>query len=238
MTIVQLAILNREYALRLAKLLAREKEYEAVIAESADLRIPGLVVVVDSLLKSFSASDAPRLIVIASAADIGRLSRLWQAGLRNVIFADDSPQTAFLAVLAAHRRLPASSLSQPDYPILSAGGSSLGENGLAGPFALTDNVIDEEVSLMSAGAFVLDNSENGTGFRVVYVGRSDLDVNAQLHLYVGTYRRFKFVYCSSAKTAFERECGLFHDFDPHDNMVHPRRQAGSDWTCPRCKLLG
>ncbi len=55
MTIVQLAILNREYALRLAKLLTREKEYEAVIAESADLRIPGLVVVVDSLLKSFSA---------------------------------------------------------------------------------------------------------------------------------------------------------------------------------------
>ena len=117
------------------------------------------------------------------------------------------------------------------------GGTCLVENGLTGPFALTDRVIDEEVCLMSAGAFVLD-SENGAEFHAVFVGRSDLDVNSQLHLYVGVYKRFKFVYCSSAKAAFERECGLFHDFDPYDNAIHPLRQAGPDWTCPRCKLLG
>lgn len=84
---------------------------------------------------------------------------------------------------------------------------------------------------MSAGAFVLD-SENGAKFHAVFVGRSDLDLNSQLHLYVGVYKRFKYVYCSSAKAAFERECGLFHDFDPYDNAIHPLRQAGSAGLVP------
>lgn len=238
MTIVQLAITDREYAFALGSSLVRKGECEVVIVDKPDLRIPGLVVVADSLLDDLSSSDPARLVVIAKRHDIEHLLRLWQAGLRNVVFADDPPQTAYFAVLAAHMRLRAGPPRKLDYPILSAGGTNLGENGLTGPFVLTDSVIDREVSRRSAGAFALDNSENGTGFRVVYVGRSDSDLNAQLHVHVGTYKRFKFVYCPTARAAFEKECGLFHDFDPYDNMVHPRRPAESKWACPRCKLLG
>lgn len=113
----------------------------------------------------------------------------------------------------------------------------LERNGLRGPFALTDCIIDRVVTDRSPGAFLLDDSDDGGDFSVAFVGRSDLDVNNQLHVYVGRYRRFKFVYCPSARAAFQKECGLFHDFAPRDN-IHPHRPRGSQWTCPRCTLLG
>ena len=111
-------------------------------------------------------------------------------------------------------------------------------NGLEGPYALTDSVIDEVVRRQSPGAFALDKADDGGGFQIVYVGRSDLDVNNQLHVYVGTYKRFKFAYCASPHAAFEKECCLFHDFEPADNAIHPRRPGDSNWTCPRCQLFG
>ena len=103
---------------------------------------------------------------------------------------------------------------------------------------LTDNVIDREVPEKSAGAFALDDSEDALGFHVVYVGRSDVDINNQLHVYVGTYKRFKFEYCSSPQDAFECECGLWHEFEPQDNVIHPGRGSEKTWRCPRCSLFG
>lgn len=111
-------------------------------------------------------------------------------------------------------------------------------NGLRGPFALSDEIIDEQVNDRRPGAFALDDSRLGGEFNVAFVGRSDLDLNNQLHVYVGKYQRFKFIYCSSPQAAFERECALFHDFAPRDNAIHPRRASGSAWTCPRCTLIG
>lgn len=71
-------------------------------------------------------------------------------------------------------------------------------NGLSGPYALSDSTIDAEVKERSAGVYLLDGRENGGGFSVSYVGRSDADVNNQLHVHVGRYRRFKFRYYSRA----------------------------------------
>jgi hypothetical protein len=112
------------------------------------------------------------------------------------------------------------------------------ENGLRGPFALSDSIIDEQVSPDLPGAYVLGESDDLVNFRVVFVGRSDINVNNQLHVHVGSYTRFKFQYCSSAQHAFEKECGLYHDFVPFDNPIHPQRPAGTAWKCPRCSLLG
>lgn len=111
-------------------------------------------------------------------------------------------------------------------------------NGLSGPFALTDEIIDQQVIDSRPGAFALDHSHGDNDFKAIFIGRSDLDVNNQLHVYVGRYTRFKFVYCSTAQAAFERECKLFHDFAPQDNLLHPRRPPRTKWTCPRCGLLG
>src|SRR5690349_572887 len=111
-------------------------------------------------------------------------------------------------------------------------------NGLRGPFTLTDSVIDQEVIEKSPGAFALDDSDDASSFQVLYVGSSDCDVNNQLHVYVGTYKRFKYEYCSSPQDAFNRECGLWHDFEPQDNVIHPLRPTGTTWRCPGCSLLG
>lgn len=108
---------------------------------------------------------------------------------------------------------------------------------LLGPFELDDEVIDREVEPRQPGVFLLGGSgvftvENGR------VGRSDTNLNNQLHVYVDSYRYFSFLCCSSPREAFEMECRLFHDVNPQDNVLHPLRQPGSAWKCPCCGLLG
>jgi len=101
-----------------------------------------------------------------------------------------------------------------------------------GPYDLTNKRIDEVIAQTSPGAYALDKT-NDSDFRVCRVGRSDRDVKAQLKSYVGSkYRYFKFGYNTSAKTAFEKECTLYHDFDPPDNTTHPDRPEGTNWACP------
>jgi hypothetical protein len=111
----------------------------------------------------------------------------------------------------------------------------MAQNGLWGPFTLSDQVIDEEVTHSGAGVYLLEQSADLVNFRVVYVGRSDTNVN-QLHVHVGSYKRFRYEYCSSVEAAYEKECTFYHDFEPHDNPVHPQRPSGTDWKCPRCRL--
>jgi hypothetical protein len=113
----------------------------------------------------------------------------------------------------------------------------MAQNGLRGPFALSDGMIDAQVSHSGPGAYVLEDSPDLVNFRVVYVGRSDTNVNNQLHVHVGSYKRFRYEYCTSAQAAFERECALYHDFEPRDNPIHPQRPSGTDWKCPRCGLF-
>jgi hypothetical protein len=113
----------------------------------------------------------------------------------------------------------------------------MAQNGLRGPFALSDGMIDEHVSQSGPGAYVLEDSADLVNFRVVYVGRSDTNVNNQLHVHVGSYKRFRYEYCASSQAAFEKECGLYHDFEPRDNPIHPQRPSGTHWKCPRCALF-
>lgn len=109
-------------------------------------------------------------------------------------------------------------------------------SGLNGPYALTDETIDKTIANGSAGAYALGHSDGGT-FYISYVGRSDTDVNDRLHNWVGKYNQFKFGYFGSAKAAFEKECGLYHNFTPPDNKVHPARPHNSNWSCPHCRIL-
>jgi hypothetical protein len=110
--------------------------------------------------------------------------------------------------------------------------------GLSGPFALTVTSIDKVVTKKSAGAYALGTSDNQGNLTVRRVGRSDGDLNGRLKDYVGKYPVFKADYFASPKAAFEKECHLYHDFDPPDNAMHPDRPAGTNWTCPRCRTFG
>jgi hypothetical protein len=112
------------------------------------------------------------------------------------------------------------------------------DTGLKGPFELTDAGITREVVETSAGTYVLDRSHDSGPFHISYVGRADTNLSERLREHVGKYKRFKFEYYSSAKEAYEKECGLYHDFNPPSTISHPLRPLGSGWTCPRCKLTG
>ncbi len=109
-------------------------------------------------------------------------------------------------------------------------------SNLRGPFLLTTNGIDDNVILMSAGAYALGHTSDDE-FYIKYVGRSDSDVAGRLKDHIGSYKRFKFEYYGSANAAFEKECRLYHDFGPPDNKIHPARPNGSDWECPVCTVF-
>ncbi len=106
-------------------------------------------------------------------------------------------------------------------------------SGLDGEYPLTESGIDTNVSRTSAGAYALGRTKDEK-FLISYVGRSDDDVNARLKKHVGDYAKFKYGYFSSPKAAFEKECNLYHDFEPPDNKIHPARPDNTNWICPRC----
>jgi len=223
MTTVQLAISNADYLRALRSLLAQDGDHHVVVVERPDPRAPGLIVVERDLLGDLLCSDEPaRFVVIAPREAYFHLSQLWQAGFHHVVFEQDPPATAYLAVLSAELKLPAKM------------GQQITKARLRGPFKLTDDLIDAEVERTSPGVFLLSKRGRRGAFTVMYIGRSDTDVNNQLHVHVGAYERFQYEYCATAQVAFEKECGYYHEHDPHDNNAHPRRPAGSAWKCPRC----
>jgi hypothetical protein len=113
--------------------------------------------------------------------------------------------------------------------------------GLDGPYVLTSSKIDEVVTRISPGTYVLDRKNESGTFIVCYVGRSDDNINQRLKDWVNSrYLRFKFGYFGSPKAAFEKECKIYHDFgesEKLDNQVHPARLEDSDWKCPVCDIF-
>jgi hypothetical protein len=110
--------------------------------------------------------------------------------------------------------------------------------GLAGPFRLSFDEIDALVTRTSAGVYALGHADADGRFRVNHVGRSDSNLKQQLLETIGSANLFKYAYFSSARTAFEKECELFHDIGPPGNRVHPGRPRGTGWECPRCRIFG
>src|SRR2546422_5099878 len=104
-------------------------------------------------------------------------------------------------------------------------------SGLSGPYNLTNMGIDAVATRVAAGAYILGKTEEGL-FKVHYAGRSDDDVIAKLKEHVNEwYPKFKFDYFPSATAAFEKQCDLYHDFNPPDNKVHPDRPMNSNVKC-------
>ena len=118
----------------------------------------------------------------------------------------------------------------------------MASTGLKGPFPLTEEGIDDEVTRTSPGAYALGYLDDSNTFIVCYVGRSDDDLNGRLKNWVGkkNYKRFKYDYFASPKAAFEKECRLYHDFGGKqklDNDVHPARPENANWECPVCTIF-
>ncbi len=110
---------------------------------------------------------------------------------------------------------------------------------MSGPYPFTSEKIDEVVTRTSEGNFALGYVNEKDVFMVLYVGRSDTNLNRELKKYFKPrYKSFKYSYASSPKAAFEKECHNYHDFGGPvgklDNSVHPRRPDNTNWKCPCC----
>jgi hypothetical protein len=110
-----------------------------------------------------------------------------------------------------------------------------------GPYVFSSSEIDRVVTKTLPGNYGLGYKNDEGTFIVLYVGRSDSDVNQELKARLDSrYQHFKYSYATSPKAAFEKECRNYHDFDGSeklDNEKHPARPARTGWTCPVCNIF-
>lgn len=107
MSTVQLAIHNPRYAAVLADLLQRDGSHNVAFVDHPDLGVDGVIVVDAGRPENLALFEAkPERFVVITRKDAGQLARIWDAGVRHVVFEEDSPSTALLAVIAAELRNP------------------------------------------------------------------------------------------------------------------------------------
>lgn len=106
MKTVQLAIPDSAYAQAVRSLLLRDGTHRVFFVEQPDVRLDGVVVIGEKGCENptLLSSDPERFVVLTrNETD---LARIWNAGVRHVVFEKDSPNTAQLAIMAAELRLP------------------------------------------------------------------------------------------------------------------------------------
>ena len=107
MKTIQLALQDTEYAASLRGLLLRDGTHRVYVVENPDLRLDGVIVIDGNRKENFSFLDGePERFVVITRKGSDHLSRIWDAGVRHVVFEGDSPSTAHLAIIAAEMRLP------------------------------------------------------------------------------------------------------------------------------------
>lgn len=107
MSTIQLAIQNQRYSAALAVLLRQDGSHHVAVVEKPDLDLEGIIVMDGSRVENLFLFQAePERFVVIARKDAAFLSRVWDAGVRHVVFEEDSPTTALLAVIAAELRMP------------------------------------------------------------------------------------------------------------------------------------
>jgi hypothetical protein len=106
MKTIQMALRNSEYAEALRGLLLRDGSHRVYSVDRPDLRLDGVIIVDGAEAENLclNAGEAERFVVITRKGS-AQLNRIWDAGVRHVVFEGDSPSTAHLAVIAAELRL-------------------------------------------------------------------------------------------------------------------------------------
>lgn len=85
-----------------------------------------------------------------------------------------------------------------------------------------------------------DITEDGN-FSIMYIGRSDTDLQTEIIARSGAYPQcthFMYSYANTIKEAFEKECKNFHDCGGAEsllNKIHPDKPNGADYKCPYCE---
>ncbi len=107
MKTVQLAIRDSNYAQSLRNLLLRDGTHRVFVVDQPNLRLDGVVVIDANRFQNLAELDTePERFVLITRKGAANLSRVWDAGIRHVVFEEDPPNTTQLAIIAAELRLP------------------------------------------------------------------------------------------------------------------------------------
>ena len=112
-------------------------------------------------------------------------------------------------------------------------------SGLGKPIPLEESAILEEVEnsvdWSSASVFVLGGIRKGVEgklrFQIKKVNHVDGDLGKELRKYIGKYSGFRFKFFRSTRNAFDKECQIYHQLKPIDNIKHPDRPRNTKFLC-------
>jgi|ERR1700691_1040253 hypothetical protein len=106
MKTIQLAIRDADYAQSLRNLLLRDGAHRVYLVDRPNLGLEGIVVIDEDQFQNLAQHDPePERFVIITRKATENLSRVWDAGIRHVVFEEDPPLTTQLAIIAAELRL-------------------------------------------------------------------------------------------------------------------------------------
>ena len=113
------------------------------------------------------------------------------------------------------------------------------KSGLGKPMPLEELTIQEEVDRSkdwsSASVFVLGGvRKDGDGklrFHIRKVSHVDGDLGKELRKFIGKYSGFRFKFFRSTRNAYDRECQIYHNFKPIENIKHPVKPKDTKFNC-------
>ena len=106
-----------------------------------------------------------------------------------------------------------------------------------GPLPLTKETISENVPPFMPGHFSLGLLHESGGLIPSRIGRSSDNLLAELEEAIGSATHFMAHIDSDARSAFVRECVLYHLFGKDLRLGHPMRTFKEGWACPRCGVF-
>jgi phosphopantothenate synthetase len=105
MKTVQVAIRDSEFARSISSVLRHGGKRAVLVVDQPDLSMEGVIVLdCEHLERAGIAAEQADRLVLVTGKDPDRLARIWNAGIRHVVFEDDAPNTVRLAVSAAELR--------------------------------------------------------------------------------------------------------------------------------------
>jgi hypothetical protein len=104
MKTVQLAIRDAACAQTICNVLRREGRHTVLVVDQPDLALDGVIVLDCEHLEHIGMAEEPGRFVLVTRKDPDKLAWIWNAGIRHVVFEDDSANTVQLAVSAAELR--------------------------------------------------------------------------------------------------------------------------------------
>jgi hypothetical protein len=113
------------------------------------------------------------------------------------------------------------------------------KSGLGKPLPLDELTIQREVDgskhWSSASVFVLGGvrkcADGKLRFHIRKVSHVDGDLGVELRKFIGKYSGFRFKFFRSTRNAFDKECKIYHDFKPIENIKHPVKPKNTKFLC-------